>query len=363
MSERVEGLVAQLHVFGREVETARALVADAIELGASDEEILAARFDGLGPLLVDLVTRPPGDAVPLATFAEQSGLDPEFVRRAWAAFGLPAGSPILRVTPDAAEAVHVVAFLADQLGDDAAFGLARVIGASMANVADALANTMRIGVEVPQRDTGVPYELVARDVSDAARDLLPVLWNAVGAVFRRHLVLVSFQKWAPDDARTAVTRMRTIGFVDLVDSTDVLRRQTVGELAASVDRFEQLVWDVVSRAGGRVVKLIGDEAMFVVDDPVDACEVARSLVDSSPGDVRVGLAHGEIVAFHGDCYGPTVNLAARLVAVAEARTIVVSESVRAETEHRIELEAIDPGPLRGFPDVTSAFVMTVTPQS
>jgi adenylate cyclase len=195
------------------------------------------------------------------------------------------------------------------------------------------------------------------EMTDVVRDLLPVLWDAIGAVFRRHLVLVSYGKWAPDEGRTAVTAMRTIGFVDMVGSTEVLRSQSVAELAASVDRFEQLVGDVVIRIGGRVVKLIGDEAMFVVASPVAACTVARELVATSPQPVRIGLAHGEIVALHGDCYGPTVNLAARLVAVAPSDAVVVSDGVRDAVAGTVEVEPIDIGPLRGFPDITGAFVL------
>jgi adenylate cyclase len=74
--------------------------------------------------------------------------------------------------------------------------------------------------------------------------------------------------------------------------------------------------------------------------------------------VRVGLAHGETVAVHGDRYGPTVNLAARLVGVAEPGTIVVSESVRTAAADAASFSPIDPGPLRGFPDVTRAFVLS-----
>ncbi len=88
---------------------------------------------------------------------------------------------------------------------------------------------------------------------------------------------------------------------------------TVSEVAAAVNRFEQAVWDLVTAAGGRVVKLIGDEAMFVVEEPAAACGLASAMVERSPQPVRVGLAFGPAVALHGDYYGPTVNLAARLV--------------------------------------------------
>ena len=203
--------------------------------------------------------------------------------------------------------------------------------------------------------SGVPYSEVISQMIRKARDLLPTVWDAVGAVFRRHLVVVSSQRWRPDPARTAVTMTRTVGFVDLVGSTDVLRGLSVAEMAASVNRFEMLIWDLVGRAGGRVVKLIGDEAMFVLEDPVAACRLALSLVAVSTQPVRVGLAHGQVVAFHGDFYGPTANLAARLVAAAQPGTIVVNESIAAAAIDIVELEPIQVGPLRGFPDIESTY--------
>ncbi len=360
-SDRVDALLDELGITGGPLlAVSRPMLARAIELGATDEETLAAcRAGGLGPFLVDLAIRPAeGETLTLDVFIERTAMDQELVRDAWTAFGFPTSGRVpLRVTPDAAHAIEVVAFMAEFLGRDASIALARVIGAATASIADTLTNSTRIGAEVPNLDAGRTYDDVTNEMTVVVRELMPAFLDAVNAVFRRHLVLVSYGSWAPDAARTAVTTTKTVGFVDLVGSTDVLRSQSVAELAASVDAFERLVWERVTGAGGRVVKLIGDEAMFVVDRAAAACDIARGLIESSPHVVRVGLAHGEIVALHGDCYGPTVNLAARLVAVAEPGTVLVSDEV-AQRGGPVAAEAIDVGPLRGFPDVTRAFVLS-----
>ena len=109
-------------------------------------------------------------------------------------------------------------------------------------------------------------------------------------------------------------------------NTEVLRTQSVEELAASVNRFERLIGDRVTKAGGRVVKLIGDEAMFAFADLRVAIETCIELIDASPNPVRAGLAFGEVVAMHGDYFGPVVNLAARLVSVSAPSSIVSSGS-------------------------------------
>ena len=338
---------------------ARTLVAQVVELGATDAEVLAAgRRAALGPLALDLVLRRPGPTRTVDELLTGSSHPEALVRELWRALGLPEhGEPEVPVPPDLVEAIDVLCLLLPALGDRAVIGLARVIGSSTSRMADTLANSMRVGVEVRQLDEGTPYSQVMEQMWSSARELLPVLWDAVGAVFRRHLVLVSYESWTADDARRAVTIRRTIGFVDLVGSTDVLRTLSVSELAAAIDRFEQLIWDVVSGAGGRVLKLIGDEAMFVTDDPAAGCRVAQALLDGAGDRVRVGLAHGEMVAYHGDCYGPTVNLAARLVEAAAPGTALVSEAAARAVagDGAVVLDPVSTGPLRGFPETTTAY--------
>jgi class 3 adenylate cyclase len=115
-----------------------------------------------------------------------------------------------------------------------------------------------------------------------------------------------------------------------------------------VREFEAMVWDLVTVAGGRVVKLIGDEAMFVVEDAVPACQVALDLIELSPYPVRVGLAQGAIVGLFGDYYGETVNLAARLVGVAAGETALVSDAVRRASAGAFSFDPQPARSLKGF---------------
>jgi adenylate cyclase len=104
------------------------------------------------------------------------------------------------------------------------------------------------------------------------------------------------------------------------------------ELAAMVDHFEALAYEHVVGRGGRVVKMIGDEVMFAADDGTVAAEIGLSLVDAHARDatlpdVRVGLACGAVLAWEGDLFGPTVNLASRLVNFARPRSVLISEEL------------------------------------
>ena len=81
--------------------------------------------------------------------------------------------------------------------------------------------------------------------------------------------------------------------------------------------------------------MIGDEVMFTVDAPVAAAEIALALSEGTRGadelsDVRVGMAYGPLLEREGDLYGPVVNLASRITAIAFPGSIVVGPSMRDE---------------------------------
>lgn len=329
------------------------LLARLRQLGATEDDIeRASAVLGLGSLALDLAIRPDGGSESFEQFAARTGIAVDVVRRHWVALGFPLDPPFpFPVTPDVAFAVEVMVLLESEVGGEAALDLGRVLGASAARLADALAETTRVGVELPQLAAGASYPEVIESYSGAARELLPALLDAIAAVFRRHLVLVSYQLWSPDDGGAAVTLQRTVCFADLVGSTAVVRSASAREIAHLVRDFERRVWDEVTGVGGRVVKLIGDEAMFVVEDPVLAVQLVRRLVESSPHPLRVGLDHGAVIALGGDLYGRTVNLAARLVSVAPAGGVVVSDAVR----QAVPDERFDPfaTAVRDFPEVTT----------
>ncbi len=66
-------------------------------------------------------------------------------------------------------------------------------------------------------------------------------------------------------------------------------------------------------------------------------------------DVRVGLASGSVVLRLGDVFGPPVNLAARLTAVARRNRIIIDQTT-AELlpADQFETRRLPARPLRGF---------------
>ena len=111
--------------------------------------------------------------------------------------------------------------------------------------------------------------------------------------------------------------------------------------------------DAVVGAGGTVVKLIGDEVMFVTPDADSAIAAATRLVTVS-GDIvglegmRVGLAYGEVIASGGDYYGTVVNIAARIVGQAYPDAIVATDQLVTALSGPVRSQSLGDHDLRGI---------------
>ncbi len=92
--------------------------------------------------------------------------------------------------------------------------------------------------------------------------------------------------------------------------------------------------------GGILVKLIGDEVMFVVVDPDAGMSIAQDLIDAfadSDATPRAGVVYGEMVARGGDYYGSVVNLAARISAqAAPGEVLTDAATVKALRHHLVD---------------------------
>ena len=329
--------------------------------GATADDI--ARSTNLGELALDLQLRPRTDDT-LATVAERAGVEWRRVQRIVAALGLPV-DPDGRTTADEAATLELLAAASsDVFGEDATVQIARVVGNAMARVADAVVTAFRLQVELPRQAEGARYLDVVQEYAALAETLLPAFVRTLDAVLRRQIVAVAERMWSTDDERTVVTLPRTVGFADLVGYSTAVASLPPGKLIDILVEFDERTAEAVAAGSGQLVKTIGDEAMFVTQDPADACRIALDLVrqfETGPlPPVRVGLAAGEVVSVLGDVYGPHVNLAARLVGVAEPSTVVVSESVhaRAGGEPDLVFEPLSPLVVKGFPDPVVAYRLT-----
>jgi len=212
----------------------------------------------------------------------------------------------------------------------------------------------------PDLSWAVPDPATARaaaaKLADIADDLEPLLIYA----WRRHLS-AAISRMVSDSEPTQDHQgvVRCVGFADLVSFTRLVRQLSERELARMVQRFEALASDVVTAHGGRVIKTVGDEVLFVAMGAAPAAAIALDLVqamgeDDVLPDVRVGMASGQVVSRLGDVFGTTVNRASRLTVLARPRTVLVDDALAASLAYvsGFEMSPLRRRTLRGVGEVT-----------
>jgi adenylate cyclase len=301
-----------------------------LSLGASVDELVEHR-DGL-PGLASVVGIRGGPAMTLAEAVVASGLDEEKVLGLTRAAGFPVPGPDDRVF--AAGFVELASGLAvaEQLfGEEAVLQLVRVMGSAMSRVADALVSAFLVNVEPAARGEDPVGLAVARANADAV-SLLPFVGSALDTLLRQHLLPARRTILGDAVDPGYETQRLAVVFVDLVGSTALAQRLSTRELGAVLTEFENEAADAVTAAGGRVVKLIGDEILFTAPDGHAGCAIALQLAATFADHPRVpptraGLAVGDVLLRDGDVFGPVVNLAARAVKLAEPGELVAAADV------------------------------------
>lgn len=129
--------------------------------------------------------------------------------------------------------------------------------------------------------------------------------------------------------------VRTILFADVCKSTQIYEQHGDVEALRIVGGAVSVLSDVTTAHGGTVVKTIGDEVMSLFADPSAACAAAKAMhqgvrneASLSALDVRVkvGLHCGEVLLEDDDVYGDAVNVAARMVGLAQADQIITTQA-------------------------------------
>ena len=94
--------------------------------------------------------------------------------------------------------------------------------------------------------------------------------------------------------------------------------------------------------------------LFVTDDPIRAYDIAEGIInvigrDPRMPDVRLGLASGSVVMRLGDVFGPPVNMAARLTAVARRNRVIIDQPPpTCCPDDEFETRRLPARPVRGF---------------
>lgn len=238
----------------------------------------------------------------------------------------------------------------------------RVMGSSMSRVADAANYLFLEDIERPLIEAGGSGVEIVKSAVEAQSLALDLVW-VLQMLIREHLELSvnrhreSISRAGYDDQMVSMV----VGFVDLVGYTSRSLKMGAQELAELVTRFEALAQDTVSRLGGRLVKFIGDELMFVTVDPAGGIRIATEILRVFGSDPsltpRGGMAYGPVLARVGDYFGSVVNLAARLVDQSVPGEVLVTTELAEEAQ--MSLEPAGRRMLKGFNDPVSVASLTL----
>jgi class 3 adenylate cyclase len=184
---------------------------------------------------------------------------------------------------------------------------------------------------------------------------VPALGRSLDALFRHHLeaARMHFERTESWEVVGEGGIRIGVGFADLCGFTGLTQQLSMDNLSRLLSGFEEVAADVGQDGGGRLVKFIGDAVMFVAPDASIAVGVAEALVLAASVrglTARAGVTAGTALALDGDYFGPVVNLAARLVALAEPGSVLVSEPVVERLAGSRTVVPLGPQAIRGFDD-------------
>lgn len=286
--------------------------------------------------------------------SEQVGVDPEQTRLLWRSLGFASVADDEVVFTDAdVDALRQVVALreAGVIDRDSQVAMGRVLGQTFARLA-ASQGQLLVDLLVARPDAFASEDAVLAAIAQ----LTPLMQQLQDYVWRRQLAayLARVGVRASAEATPALAPM-AVGFADMAGFTTLTRRSTGAELARVLDAFESLTTEVVGAHGGRIVKTIGDEVLFVADTPADCAQLAVELaeragrIDSLPA-LRIGLAAGTVVTRLGDVFGSTVNIASRLTSLSRPGWILVDRQMAEALaeDPRFVLRPRRPESVRGF---------------
>src|SRR4051794_31739679 len=187
------------------------------EQGCTLDEMVAAHARGrLFGLAGDRLVRPGRDELTLREAATETDADPALIAKLWRAFGLPITDLDTKVASrDDVGALPLFVTVAGLLGEDAALGLARVTGASVARIADAISAAFRSAFADLAVDVSGSELRTAQRFAGIA-PLAPAAGRTLDVLLRHHLEAVRRQYELSDSNDVALLgQVRSaVGFAD-----------------------------------------------------------------------------------------------------------------------------------------------------
>jgi class 3 adenylate cyclase len=306
--------------------------------GATTTQMVEAhRIGNLPGLAGDLVVGKGRASLSVREVARRSQVAEVRVRRVLLAAGFSVEAET-ELPDDLVELMGAFEQGASLMGDDAILAFTRVLGAASTNIAEA-AVALFYAELGPGTGREGSTELERARISETAT----LAFTAVPAVLSG-VLLGQFERavrrsqlgrgWpsAPEVAEPG--ELVALGFVDLVGSTSWAEALSLRDQSLALSSFESTAWSSAVLAGGRVVKMIGDEVFFAAPSVEAACRIALEVCGAVAREpllppARGAVGYGLVTPREGDYFGPLVNLVSRLVKVAAPGAVVTTAEAAA----------------------------------
>jgi adenylate cyclase len=291
---------------------------------------------------------------------ERTGFPAAQMLRIRRLLGLPEVSPDDRVYGeeeiDAAKSISL--FIESGLDEDAIAEITRVLGEGMARLA---ATTAAAFVEA-FLEAGDREDEVAERFATLAEQLVPAIDPVLRAAYKQHLAeSVRRGMLSPaerESGEVGGAQEITVCFVDMVGFTRLGAQIEPQDLGTLASRLAELANDV-TQPPVRLVKTIGDAAMFVSPDAAALVSVALSLLEAVQAadlpSMRAGVASGAALQRAGDYYGHAVNLASRVTGVARPGSVLCTEEVREAAPDQFDWSFARRQKLKGMSDAVPLY--------
>ena len=134
----------------------------------------------------------------------------------------------------------------------------------------------------------------------------------------------------------------TILFSDIEESTTYWDKYGDIEGRLMVDRHNRLMFPIIQKFRGRIIKTIGDSIMASFRKPENALQAAVAMQQMMAQErrrdelfnirIRIGIHSGDAIVEKRDVFGDIVNVASRVEAISEGNEILVSQVTAAHIE-------------------------------
>jgi adenylate cyclase len=294
--------------------------------------------------------------------ADEVGISFEEARLRWRSLGFSeVGADVPAFTQADLEALRLTQRLLEigLIDPEDESALVRTLGRSFARLAE-----WQMGLLAKVVD---PDTMSTDELRDVLEEVTPAVERLQNYVWRRHTLSAASRLLlaAPRDEGTEDTDDENVegeagttmgvGFADIVDYTRQSRALSRREVGRMVDHFEERSLEIISAHEGRIIKTIGDELLFVADDPAAIALIGLELTEEADRDegfpeIRVGLAWGPALARLGDVLGPVVNVASRLTSMSRPGRVLVDRCLADELEkdEQVRLRRLRRTSVRGY---------------